>query len=245
MKCIGSRHTTGFCSGRVKSRRYWSAAALVAAVLSFSVLNSMTFTLHAAEAEAKSTVIVAFGDSLTAGYMLPANEAFPAQLQMALESKGHKVQVVNAGVSGDTSAAGLQRLDWSLQGDADAVILELGANDSLRGVDPDLTRTALDKILAAIKAKGADVLLAGMRAPNNWGADYVTKFEAIYPDLAAKHGAALYPFFLDGVALDPKFIMQDGLHPTGAGVAEIVKRILPAVETLVAKVEARKAAAKN
>jgi acyl-CoA thioesterase I len=204
--------------------------------------------IPAAQAETandQDIVIVALGDSLTAGYMLAPDEAFPVQLQMALAAKGHKVQVVNAGVSGDTSAGGAQRLDWSLQGGADAVIVELGANDALRGIDPALTKAALDKIITAIKAKGADVLIAGMKAPGNWGPEYQKAFDALYPELAQKHGVALYPFFLDGVALDPKLVLTDGLHPSAQGVAQIVKRILPATEALIAKVEARKASNKN
>ncbi|MGQ0455887.1 MAG: arylesterase [Hyphomicrobium sp.] len=187
--------------------------------------------------------IVAFGDSLTAGYQLPASQSFPVQLQMALEARGHKVQVVNAGVSGDTTAAGLERLEWTLQSGADAVILELGANDALRGVDPNVTRANLDKMLTIIAAKGADVLIAGMKAPGNWGNAYQNDFDAIFPDIAKAHNAALYPFFLDGVALNTALVMPDGLHPTGKGVAEIVTRILPSVETLIKKVAARKAAA--
>jgi acyl-CoA thioesterase I len=193
----------------------------------------------------ESLTLVAFGDSLTAGYMLKPDESFPAQLQMALDAKGHKVQVINAGVSGDTTAAGLDRLAWTLQPGADAVILELGANDALRGLDPKVPRDNLDKMLAAMTAKKIPVLLAGMKAPGNWGAEYVKSFDAIYPELAAKHSAPLYPFFMDGVALNPALILSDGLHPTAAGVAEIVKRILPHVEALIARAETTKAAAKN
>lgn len=218
-------------------RRCWPLVILP--VMAFIAL----ITSSVAMAEDKPVKIVAFGDSLTAGYMLAPNEAFPVQLQMALQAKGHKVEIVNAGVSGDTSAGGLQRLDWSLQDGADAVILELGANDALRGIDPGLTRTNLDRILTAITSKGVSILLTGMRAPENWGPDYVKAFDAIYPELAQKHGVALYPFFLEGVALDPKWVLADGLHPTAQGVAEIVKRILPAAEDLIAKVEARRAAA--
>jgi acyl-CoA thioesterase I len=189
--------------------------------------------------------IVAFGDSLTAGYMLQPNESFAAQLQMALAAKGHKVQVVNGGVSGDTTAAGLDRLAWTLQPGADAVILELGANDALRGLDPKVARANLDKMLTTITANGTPVLLAGMKAPGNWGADYVKDFDAIFPDLAAKHSVALYPFFLEGVIRTPALLLSDGMHPTAQGVAEIVKRILPDVEKLVALAETKKSAAKN
>lgn len=189
--------------------------------------------------------IVAFGDSLTAGYMLQPSQSFPAQLQMALEAKGHKVSIVNAGVSGDTTSGGLDRLAWTLQPVPDAIILELGANDALRGIDPAKARSNLDSMLTTLKASNIPVLLAGMKAPNNWGAEYVATFDAIYPDLAAKHGVALYPFFMDGVALNAKLTLPDGLHPTAEGIAEIVKRILPDVEALVQKAQATKAAAKN
>lgn len=213
----------------------------------FATLLFMTFapSLRAATENAPIK-IVAFGDSLTAGYMLKPSEAFPAQLQMALQAKGHKVEVVNAGVSGDTTAAGLERLEWTLQSGADAVILELGANDALRGVQPRTAYNNLDRMLKIIKDKGADVLIAGMRAPGNWGPEYAAEFNTMYQQLANMHDAALYPFFLEGVAvwkddgLDTRYIQEDGLHPTAAGVAEIVKRILPDVETLIARVNARK-----
>jgi len=179
--------------------------------------------------------IVAFGDSLTAGYGLPAKEAFPAQLQRALSAKGFAVNVVNAGVSGDTSAGGLARLDWSVPDDTDAVILELGANDALRGFDPAIPRKALGTMLHRLGERNIPVLLCGMVAPPNMGDDYSRAFNSIYPDLAAEAGAILYPFFLTGVAADPKLNQGDGLHPTAAGVAVIVDRILPQVEELIAR----------
>ena len=179
--------------------------------------------------------IVAFGDSLTAGYGLPASEAFPAQLQRALSAKGFAVNVVNAGVSGDTSAGGLARLDWSVPDDTDAVILELGANDALRGFDPAIPRKALGTMLHRLGERNIPVLLCGMVAPPNMGDDYSRAFNSIYPDLAAEAGAILYPFFLTGVAADPKLNQGDGLHPTAAGVAVIVDRILPQVEELIAR----------
>jgi len=182
--------------------------------------------------------IVAFGDSLTAGYGLAANEAFPVQLQRALDAKGLAVNVVNAGVSGDTSAGGLSRLDWSVPDGTDAVILELGANDALRGFDPEITRKALDTMLRRLKERKIAVLLCGMVAPPNLGAEYGRAFNSIYPDLAAQTGAILYPFFLAGVAADPKLNQRDGLHPTAAGVAVIVERILPQVEQLIARAKA-------
>jgi acyl-CoA thioesterase-1 len=179
---------------------------------------------------------VAFGDSLTAGYGVKVNESFAAQLQMALQAKGHKVTIINAGVSGDTTAGGLERLAWTLQPKPDGVILELGANDALRGVDPKETRANLDKMLAVLISKNIDVLLAGMKSPTNWGPDYAKEFDAIYPDLAAKYHVALYPFFLEGVALDRAYTQPDGLHPTAKGVAEIVKRILPDVEAQLGRI---------
>jgi len=182
--------------------------------------------------------IVAFGDSLTAGYGLPANEAFPAQLQRALDAKGLAANVVNAGVSGDTATGGLSRLDWSVPDGTDAVILELGANDALRGFDPGVTRKALDTMLRRLQERKISVLLCGMVAPPNLGAEYGRAFNSIYPDLAAQSGAILYPFFLTGVAADPKLNQRDGLHPTAAGVAVIVGRILPQVEQLIARAKA-------
>jgi acyl-CoA thioesterase-1 len=182
--------------------------------------------------------IVSFGDSLTAGYGLPANEAFPAQLQRALDAKGLAANVVNAGVSGDTAAGGLSRLDWSVPDGTDAVILELGANDALRGFDPGVTRKALDTMLRRLQERKISVLLCGMVAPPNLGAEYGRAFNSIYPDLAAQSGAILYPFFLTGVAADPKLNQRDGLHPTAAGVAVIVDRILPQVEQLIARAKA-------
>lgn len=190
-----------------------------------------------------SVTLAAFGDSLSAGYMLAAGDSFPAQLQVALAAKGYKVEVVNAGVSGDTTAGGLQRLDWSLQPGVDGVILELGANDALRGIDPHITKDNLDKIISKIKDKGADILLTGMKAPGNWGPEYQATFDVIYPELAGKHNLPLYPFFLEGVIGQDELTMDDGLHPTTKGVAELVKRILPDVEALLKRIGERKAAA--
>ncbi len=182
--------------------------------------------------------IVAFGDSLTAGYGLPVDAAFPAKLQQALAAKGIATEIANAGVSGDTTAGGLARLDWSIPDGTEAVILELGANDSLRGVDPKLTRGALEAMLERLEARHIPVLLAGMLAPRNMGPEYGAAFDAIYPDLAKKYGAILYPFFLDGVAAEPKLNQRDGLHPTAAGVDVIVAKMLPAVEQLAAAAKA-------
>jgi len=192
--------------------------------------------LMAAPAQAAATLkIVALGDSLTAGHGLPAPEAFPAKLQAALKAKGDAVAIVNAGASGDTASDGLDRLDWSVPKGTDAVILELGANDALRGIDPKVTKAALDKILRKLAARHIPVLLAGMQAPRNMGAEYVRQFDAIYPALASTHPVVFYPFFLDGIATDPALNQADGMHPNPAGVDMIVKRILPSVEKLIAR----------
>jgi len=182
--------------------------------------------------------IVALGDSLTAGLGLAANEAFPAKLEQALRAKGIAVEISNAGVSGDTATGGLARLDWSVPEGADAVIVELGANDMLRGIDPKVTRQALAEIVRRLSERRIAVLLAGMRAAPNLGLDYGRQFDAIYPDLAARNHLLLYPFFLDGIAAEPKLNQGDGLHPTAAGVDAIVKGILPKAEELVARVRA-------
>jgi acyl-CoA thioesterase-1 len=183
--------------------------------------------------------IVAFGDSLTAGYGLPAKDAFPVQLQRALAAKGVAVEIANAGVSGDTTTSGLARLDWSVPDGTDAVILELGANDALRGFDPAVARKALDAMLRRLTARKIPVLLCGMVAPRNLGAEYARAFDPIYPELASQYGAILYPFFLTGVAADPKLNLPDGLHPTAAGIAVIVANIMPQVEELIARARAR------
>lgn len=207
------------------------------------LMPRMAFAQSSTQSATGQITIVAFGDSLTAGYLLSPSAAFPAQLQVALKAKGYKVEIVNAGVSGDTTSGGLDRIEWTLQSPADGVILELGANDALRGTDTKVPRENLDKILTVLKSKNLEVLLAGMRAPQNWGADYAKAFDAIFPELAAKYAVSLYPFFLDGVALDPDLVMQDGLHPNEKGVAEIVRRILPQAEAMVLKIQERKTAA--
>ena len=190
----------------------------------------------AALAQAQKTApfkIVALGDSLVAGYGLQAQEAFPAQLERALKQDGHNVRVINAGVSGDTTAGGLARVDWALADKPDLVILSLGANDMLRGLDPKVTRDNLDKLLTRIKASGAKVLLAGMYAAPTLGNEYGRAFNAIYADLARKHDVALYPFFLDGVAAQAALNLADGMHPNPKGIAVIVKGITPHVERLL------------
>ncbi len=184
----------------------------------------------AAAAKAEPLRVVAFGDSLTAGFLLPADAAFPAQLERRLRADGFEAIVVNAGVSGDTTAAGLARLNFSLGEKADLVIVELGANDMLRGVDPKITRANLEKIVAQIEARGAAVLLAGMLASNNFGTDYKAEFDAIFPKLATARTLPLYPFFLAGVAGNKALVLPDGLHPTAEGVARIASGIAPLVE---------------
>lgn len=189
----------------------------------------------ASGAAAAPKTILALGDSLTAGLGVGPAEAFPARLEAALKARGHDVKVINAGVSGDTAADGAARLDWALAEPVDAVIVELGANDALRGLPVAQAEQALDGLLAALGQKKLPVLLAGMRAPPNLGADYQAQFDGMYERLAAKHGVLLYPFFLDGVAAEPKLNQGDGMHPNPAGVDVIVARILPSVERLLGK----------
>ena len=202
-----------------------NAAVLVLALATASV------------ATAADTVILALGDSLTAGYGLPREESFPARLQQALLGEGLAVTVLDGGVSGDTTAGGRARLDWVLAaapgGRPHAVIVELGANDGLRGLEPAATEANLDAIVVRLKAIGARVLLTGMRAPPNLGRAYGAEFDALFPVLAARHGVAFYPFFLDGVAADVALNQADGKHPNKRGVAIIVERMLPYVKALI------------
>jgi acyl-CoA thioesterase I len=200
-------------------------------VLMFGLMTALPV---AARADAvKPVKLVVLGDSLSAGLGLPANEAFPAKLQKALKDKGLDVDITNAGVSGDTASGGRDRLDWSVAQGTEAVIVELGANDALRGIDPAVTRGALTEIVTRLKARGIAVMLCGMLAPPNYGSDYAAKFNAVYPDLAKQFGVTLYPFYLDGVAADPKLNQADGIHPTAAGVDIIVAKMLPTVEAFL------------
>src|SRR6478609_8581059 len=210
------------------SRSYGSCAAPVQTFAPLAIALALAVALRAPAATAADQPmrIVALGDSLTAGLGLPVEQTFPAKLERALKAKGIAAEVVNAGVSGDTASGGLARLDWSVPEGTDAVILELGANDMLRGTDPKITRDALANIIRRLKARHIEVLLCGMRAAPNLGAEYGREFDAIYPELAAANGVLLYPFFLDGVVGDPKLHIGDGLHPTGEGVAKIVAGIL-------------------
>lgn len=203
-----------------------ACAALLLAVLWAGLVSD-------APAAGRAPVILAFGDSLTSGFGLPPQDSFPEQLERALRARGIVARVENAGASGDTTAGGLARLDWSLADKPDLVILELGANDMLRGIAPSEVRSNLDKMIARIKASGARLLLVGMRAMPNWGKKYQNEFDSLYPELARAHGVALYPFFLEGVAMRPELNQPDGLHPNARGVAQIVERIAPRVADLL------------
>jgi acyl-CoA thioesterase I len=197
------------------------------------LLAALACPARPAAKETPPLKIIAFGDSLVAGFSLAADATFPAVLEKALRAEGCAVTVINAGVSGDTASGGEARLDWALGDGADGVILELGGNDMLRGVDPEVTKAALDAILSELKKRNIRVLIAGMKAVSSLGQDYRTRFDAIYPALARKYDAPLYPFFLEGVADEPALKLGDGLHPNAAGVERIVKGILPDVRAFV------------
>ena len=202
--------------------------ALVAAFLAFT---SVAF--------AKPVVLLALGDSLTAGLGLESSEAFPARLEAALKAKYPDLSIINGGVSGDTAASGLARLDWALTDDVNGLVVELGANDALRGLDVGQTEAALDEILVRATSRGLPVLILGMKAPPNMGPDYVARFDGLFPKLAEKHGALLYPFYLEGVAALPNFNQADGIHPNSQGVDEIVRRVMPKVEELIQRVQSK------
>ena len=204
------------------------------------ILVLMVALMTAAPALAQPVKAVVLGDSLSAGLGLSAADAFPAKLQKALKDKGVDVEITNAGVSGDTASGGRDRLDWSMPQGTEAVIVELGANDALRGTDPAITRSALSDIVSRLKARGVAVLLLGMLAPPNYGSDYAARFNTIYPDLSKSFGVPLYPFFLDGVAADPKLNQADGIHPTAEGVDMIVKKILPTVEAFLGTIRGQR-----
>ncbi|MCT8989097.1 arylesterase [Chelativorans sp. SCAU2101] len=189
----------------------------------------------AAPAMAEPFRIIGFGDSLMAGYQLAPGESFPEQLEKALAARGHEVTVTNAGVSGDTTSGGLSRLDWSVPDGTDLVILELGANDMLRGLSPSATEKNLEAMITRLKERGVNILLVGMYAAPNLGPDYQEAFNAIYPRLAEKHDLPLVPFFLEGVAGNAAMQLDDRMHPNAQGVALMVENVLPAVEPLVAK----------
>ncbi|PYE89310.1 acyl-CoA thioesterase-1 [Phyllobacterium leguminum] len=207
---------------------------MVASLVFFSlILVPMAESQTRAGADGKPIRIVGFGDSLMAGYQLPPEDAFPARLEQALKKAGYNVAIENAGVSGDTTAAGLARLDWSIPDGTELVILELGANDALRGISPDIAEQNLDAMLARLKARGITVVLAGMLAPPNMGKAYAARFDAIYPRLAEKYGVAFYPFFLDGVAAQKTLLLDDGMHPNAEGVARMVEGFLPVLEKVL------------
>ncbi|CCM77643.1 arylesterase [Rhizobium mesoamericanum] len=190
------------------------------------IVASLTFTVAA---NARTISLVGFGDSLMAGYQLPPGDGFPEKLQAALKAKGVDVSIANAGVSGDTTTGGLARIDWSVPDSTDGVILELGANDALRGIPPEESEKNLEQMIARLKERGIAVLLVGMRAPPNMGGDYAARFNQIYQKLAQKHGVALYPFFLDGVALEAGLKLEDGMHPNSKGVDVMVEKMEPAI----------------
>jgi acyl-CoA thioesterase I len=189
---------------------------------------------------AQPVKMVVLGDSLSAGPGLPGPAAFPARLQKALKDNGIEVEMINAGVSGDTASGGRDRLDWSIPAGTDAVIVELGANDALRGTDPAVTRAALTDVVSRLKARGIAVMLCGMLAPPNYGQDYAARFNTIYPDLAKKFDVPLYPFFLAGVAADPKLNQADGIHPTAEGVDIIVANMLPTVQAFLGTIRGQR-----
>ena len=207
--------------------------------ISFSMLKILAvlavFMVSSGVAFAKPPTLLVLGDSLTAGYGLEASEAFPVKLEAALKAKYPDVKIINAGVSGDTAADGLARLDWALTDDVTGLMVELGGNDALRGLGVAQTEEALDGILAKAKSRNLPLLILGMKAPPNMGSEYVTQFDGLYPKLAEKYQALLVPFFLDGVAADPGFNQADGIHPNVKGVDIIVSRVLPKVEELIAK----------
>ena len=232
MPGLSGSHRAGDGRGRWG---YGSPARLFNALRcgSLRFLAALALLAMTTAAEAAPIKLMAFGDSLSAGFGLAPEEAYPVKLQAALKAKGYDVTVINASVSGDTSAGGVARLDWALGDHPDYALVELGANDMLRGLEPADTKANLDKILTGLEAAKVKVLLLGMESSSNWGADYKQQFDRIYPDLAAQHHVPLYPFFLDGVALDPKLNQADMLHPNPAGVDIIVARTLPAVMKLL------------
>ena len=208
---------------RIPAGLAWQKCAVLA-------LSLLLFLSLFVPAQAKSLTIVAFGDSLTAGYMLGADQAFPAVLEKALRNNGFDISVVNAGVSGDTTSGGLERLEWSIPDGTDGVILELGANDMLRGTDPALARKNLEAMITALNKRHIPVFLAGMYAVPTLGTDYIKAFNAIFPDLAKEHGLPFYPFFLDGIVGQRDLHLSDGMHPNAAGVEIVVHSIQPAIE---------------
>jgi acyl-CoA thioesterase-1 len=226
--------------GRAAYRSYWTLLVSVQMGVLLLALLCPPATAQSDASRDRPVRIVALGDSLTAGLGLPLGAAFPARLEAALKARGIAAEIANAGVSGDTASRGLARLDWSVPEGTDAVIVELGANDMLLGIDPKVTRRALTEIVQRLIGRGIVVLLAGMQAAPNMGAEYGREFAAIYPEIAAHNDLLIYPFFLDGVAADAKLNQSDGIHPTAAAVDAIVARILPTVEELIARVRRKR-----
>jgi acyl-CoA thioesterase-1 len=221
-------------------RLFAHIGVLIVVLMTAGPVLAQSLTQAPAQVAAKPVKMVVLGDSLSAGFGLQASAAFPARLQKVLADKGINVDMTNAGVSGDTSSGGRERLDWSIPEGTEAVILELGANDALRGIDPAVTRAALSDILTRLKARKIAVLMCGMLAPPNYGSDYAARFNAIYPELSKSFDVPLYPFFLEGVAADAKLNQADGLHPTADGIDVIVKNILPKVEAFLGTISGQR-----
>lgn len=223
----------------MKLKALSKSVAIVFTFCSITILGLGLFELSHAKAKTNACegkAITIFGDSLTAGYGLNPGEGFPEQLQKALNEKGSNIKIINAGVSGDTTSGGLARLEWSLAEKTDAVVIELGANDALRGISPEVTRENLEQMIMILKDKNIEVMLAGMLAPPNMGAAYAEAFNPIYKDLSQKHETMLYPFFLEGVVADLELNQADGIHPTKEGIAVIVDNFMPSAEQLISKV---------
>ena len=209
----------------------------------FGKALALVFTLTGA-AQAEQVDILALGDSLTQGYGLMDHEGFVPQLRGWLEQRGHEVRIVNGGVSGDTTAGGLSRVEWSLTPEIDAMIVALGGNDVLRGIPPEAARANLDGIMKVAEAQGIEVLLVGMQAPGNYGPDYKAEFDAIYPELSEAYGALYAPSFFEGIMTEGEdlsaageFMQDDGIHPNGDGVARIVAALGPHVEDLIGRIK--------
>jgi acyl-CoA thioesterase-1 len=228
-------------SGFASPRLIWTSLLAFSTVLLAIFINLRLARAGEPAPDKHEIVILAFGDSLTAGYHIPPDKSFPAQLQAALREKGYPVRVVNSGVSGDTAADGLARLEWSLDEKFDGAIVEFGANDALRGIDPKITERSLSAILKDLSGRHIALLVAGMEAPRNWGQDYDDAFRAMYPRLAQQYGALFYPFLLKDVATVRRLNLADGLHPTPEGVALIVRNFLPEAEKLIARIRQTRA----
>jgi acyl-CoA thioesterase-1 len=240
MRLSMTRSYGTFAGGVERPKRIPSRMFVHMLVLGMMLTAGTASAQSSASSQSKPIKIVALGDSLSAGLGLPASSAFPVRLQKALKDKGIAVDMINAGVSGDTSSGGRDRLDWSVPEGTEAVIVELGANDALRGIDPKVTRAALSDILTQLKARKIAVLLCGMLAPPNYGSDYSARFNAIYPELAKSFAVPLYPFFLEGVATEARLNQTDGLHPTAEGVDVIVKNMLPTVQAFLGAISGQR-----